>query len=119
MYYRVHEALAEKIPRPDLVVYLRASTDTLMQRIASRDRSYERNIEHAYIEQLNRAYEDFFAGHPPEERVLSLDTDHLDYVRNPDDLKWVENRLRQALKVAPFQAELPLGITPQAKPVVS
>ncbi len=38
MYYRVHEALAEKIPAPTLVVYLRATTSTLMQRIAMRDR---------------------------------------------------------------------------------
>src|SRR5512136_1797074 len=38
MYYRVHEALAEKIIPPDLVVYLKADTDVLMQRIASRDR---------------------------------------------------------------------------------
>jgi deoxyguanosine kinase len=113
MYYRVHEALAEKIPHPDLVIYLRASTDTLMQRIASRDRSYERNIERTYIQQLNRAYDDFFAGHPPEERVLSLETDHLDYVKDPNDLKWVENHLRQALKAAPFQSKLPLGITPE------
>jgi deoxyguanosine kinase len=37
MYYRVHEALAEKIPNPNLIVYLRASTDVLMQRIAQRD----------------------------------------------------------------------------------
>ena len=39
MYYKVHEALAEKIQKPDLLVYLQAATDTLMQRIAFRDRS--------------------------------------------------------------------------------
>ena len=43
MYYRVHEALAEKIPRPDMIVYLRASTDRLMHRITLRDRPYERS----------------------------------------------------------------------------
>ncbi len=62
MYYRVHEALAEKIVPPELVVYLRAETDTLMQRIAQRDRHYERNMERAYIEELNQAYENFFLG---------------------------------------------------------
>ncbi len=62
MYYRVHEALAEKIPLPDLIVYLRASTDTAMQRITLRDRSYERNMERGYIEELNQAYESFFMG---------------------------------------------------------
>src|SRR5512147_2911397 len=53
MYYRVHEALAEKIKHPDLIVYLRADTQMLMQRIAQRDRPYERNMERDYIHKLN------------------------------------------------------------------
>lgn len=110
MYYRVHEALAEKIILPDLVVYLRASTETLMQRIASRDRPYERNMETGYIGQLNQAYEDFFASHHRGSPVLLLDTNNLDYVRNLDDLRTVETRVRQSLKLSPFQAELPLNI---------
>ena len=61
MYKRVHQALAEKISLPDLLVYLSADTDVLMQRIALRDRSYERNIERSYIEELNQAYEEFFS----------------------------------------------------------
>ncbi|HBY08813.1 MAG TPA: hypothetical protein DEH22_13925, partial [Chloroflexi bacterium] len=60
IYHEVHEALGEKIPHPNLTIYLRASTEVLMQRIASRDRSYERNMEWDYIDQLNRAYEMFF-----------------------------------------------------------
>jgi deoxyguanosine kinase len=113
MYYRVHEALAEKIPLPDLIVYLRASTDTAMQRIALRDRSYERNIERAYIAEVNQAYESFFMGTrkslgEQSVPVLSLDTNNLDYVRHPESLKLVENRIRQVLKLSPFQAELPI-----------
>ena len=69
MYYRVHEALAEKIVVPDLVVYLRADTDVLMQRITLRDRPYERNMERGYIEELNQGYEHFFADH--QEAALS------------------------------------------------
>lgn len=107
-YIRVHEALAEKLPLPDLVVYLRASTDRLMQRIASRDRSYERNMERAYIDELNVAYEDFFAEGQRKAEVLTIDTNDLDYVSDPAALQWVEQRIRQALKLAPFQAELPL-----------
>jgi deoxyguanosine kinase len=108
MYYRVHDALAEKIIRPDLILYLRASTDTLMQRIAFRDRPYERNMERDYIHQLNLAYESFFSEHDQVSVVLPVDTDDLDYVRNPDSLKFVENRLRQTLRLPPFQQELPL-----------
>jgi deoxyguanosine kinase len=107
MYDRVHEALAEKIPLPDLIVYLRAGTDVLMQRIASRDRPYERNMERAYIEQLNMAYEKFFGEAHQGAMVLQVDTDQLDYVKNMDDLKAVEDRLRQTLKLSPYQQELP------------
>jgi deoxyguanosine kinase len=113
MYYRVHEALAEKIPLPDLILYLRASTDTAMQRIALRDRSYERNMERGYIAEVNQAYEMFFMGARNslgEQRVpvLAIDTNNLDYVRHPESLKLVENRIRQVLKLSPFQAELPI-----------
>jgi deoxyguanosine kinase len=113
MYYRVHDALAEKIPLPDLVAYLRADTDVLMQRIASRDRPYERNMDRDYIDQLNRAYDAFFLENQARNvagnvTVLTLDTNELDYIRRADDLKWVENRVRQALKQVPFQATFPL-----------
>jgi deoxyguanosine kinase len=113
MYHRVHEALAEKIPPPDLVVYLRADTEMLMQRIALRDRSYERYMERSYIDQLNRAYEAYFGGanlgsQPGAAPVLAIDTNHLDFVHRPDDLKLVEHRIRQALHLEPYQAELPL-----------
>jgi deoxyguanosine kinase len=109
MYYRVHDALAEKIIKPDLILYLRASTETLMQRIAFRDRPYERNMEQDYIHQLNLAYEEFFGDHHQEAMVLQIETDDLDYVRNPEALKFVENRIRQTLRLPPFQQELPLG----------
>lgn len=109
MYHRVHAALAEKIPLPNLVVYLRACTDVLMQRIALRDRPYERNMEVSYIAQLNQAYDTFFAdGRIGKIPVLVIETNDIDFVRYPEDLKRVENRVRQALKMAPFQPELPL-----------
>ncbi len=109
-YYQVHAALAEKIPPPDLIVYLQASTDTLMHRIALRDRPYERNMESSYIHQLNMAYEAHFNDHQEASPVLVINNDELDYVRDPDSLKWVENRLRQTLKLPPFQRELPLDL---------
>jgi deoxyguanosine kinase len=106
MYKRVHEALAEKIPMPNLLVYLRADTSTLMQRIALRDRSYERNMERTYIEDLNRAYEDFFSRPYDGTPILTIDTDPLDFVRYPEHLKLIENRIRETLNLTPFQAEL-------------
>ena len=110
MYFRVHEALAEKIPNPDLIVYLRADTEVLMQRIALRDRHYERDMDPDYIANLNQAYEQHFANRHPGAPVLTLDTNELNYVRYPDHLKWAENHIRQALKLHPYQPELPLNI---------
>jgi deoxyguanosine kinase len=108
MYRRVHDALAEKIPVPDLTLYLRADTEILMQRIASRDRPYERNMDWDYIDRLNQAYDAFFVNPPTEQEsmpVLVLDTNQLDYVRRAEDLKYVEQRIRQALQLPPYQPE--------------
>ncbi len=109
MYYKVHEALAEKIPLPDLIVYLRADTDVLMQRIALRDRPYERNMERGYIHQLNLAYEEFFSKPYDGTPILVIDSNPLDFVRQNEHLNMIENRIRETLKLSPFQSELPLG----------
>ena len=108
MYYKVHEALGEKIPKPDLIVYLRASTTVLMQRIASRDRPYERNMEHDYIDRLNGAYEFFFARPYDSTPVLVVDTNALNIVQNPADLKLIGNLIREKMSMSPFQPSLPL-----------
>ena len=109
MYYRVHEALAEKITRPDLIVYLRADNDVLMQRIAQRDRPYERQMDVNYIATLNQTYETHFTNYS-NGNVLTINTNQLDFVRNKEDLDWVEQRIRQALKMAPFQENLPIDL---------
>jgi len=110
MYYKVHEALAEKIVPPDLIVYLRADTDVLMQRIAFRDRPYERNIDRSYIQKLGEAYDDFFTDSLSRRSpVLLIDTNQLDFVHKGEDLNWVETRIRQTLRLPPFQTELPLS----------
>lgn len=109
MYYRVQEALAEKITPPDLFVYLRANTDTLMRRIALRDRPYERQMERAYIDMLNRSYEEFFMGTTHNAPVLVIESSELDFVNNPADFQTILNRIREALRVAPFQPQLPIS----------
>ena len=108
MYHKVHDALAEKIQKPDLLVYLQASTDTLMQRIALRDRPYERQMERSYIDELNHAYEDFFSKPFDHTPVLTIDTNDLNIVQNPEHLKMMEDRIKQSLNLPPYQQTLPL-----------
>ena len=111
MYYNVHDALAEKIPLPELIVYLRADTRVLMQRIAQRDRPYERKMEESYIATLNAAYEDFFENYFQGVPVLRIDTNELDIVSRSEALALVEQQIRHRLAEAPRQSKLPLEIS--------
>ena len=104
-YFSVHNALADKLTLPDLIVYLQAETSILMQRIAHRDRVYERNMDQGYIESLNNAYDEFYSGEQSGAPVLRINTNQLNYVANEGDLDWVENRIRQTLKVGPYQTQ--------------
>ncbi len=108
MYHRVHEALGEKIPKPDLLVYLQASTDTLMNRIALRDRPYERQMERSYIDELNQAYEEFFSKPYDHTPVLKIDSNELNIIQNTEHIKLVENKIRETLGLSPFQPSLPM-----------
>jgi len=105
MYERVHNIIATKIPSPDLVVYLRADTDVLMERIALRDRSYERAMERDYIAALGGAYDDFFA-HYTAAPVLTIDTNALDFVRRPEDLRSILDHIRAKSEAGAFQKPL-------------
>ena len=106
VYEKLHSALAEKIPKPSLLVYLRASLDTLMARIAARDRPYERGMHRDYIDSLRLAYDGFVAAYS-ECPVLAFDTDDLNIVQDPEALRSVRERIRAALSQGTFQQTLP------------
>jgi deoxyguanosine kinase len=106
VYEQLHGALAEQVILPDLVVYLQADTDVLMQRIAQRDRPYERAMDRAYIESLRQAYEKFFAGYR-DTNVLNVDTNDLNIIRRPQDFAEVAGRVRSAMEEGAFQRKLP------------
>lgn len=108
MYYKVHEALGEKVRLPDLIIYLQAETNVLMQRIAMRDRSYERNMEVGYIDALNQSYNDHFVHHYQGPPVLMIETDYLDFVKNKSDLDLIEAQIRQEISKLFKQDSLPI-----------
>ena len=93
LYDSVHRALAQQVPRPDLVIYLQASTAVLMGRIAKRDRDFERNMDREYIHKLNEAYNYFFF-HYSGSPLLVVNTDQIDFVANRRDF---ENLAREIL----------------------
>ncbi|HEB65722.1 MAG TPA: deoxynucleoside kinase [Chloroflexi bacterium] len=95
-YHALYEVLCEFLPPPDLVIYLRASVPTLLRRIAQRGRDYERTIREAYLEQLNRRYEEWISNFNlcP---VLTVPADSLDYVANAGHLDLIARKIQEKL----------------------
>ncbi len=118
-YYSVQEALAENVCRPDLAVYLKADTDTLMNRITARDWPYERNMEADYIDSLRAAYDQFFSTYSGSP-VLIIDTNAIDFVQSSEDREAIFAQIRGALGEGPRQPALPgMDTGPAAAPVVA
>ncbi len=93
LYDKVFEILDSKVSTPDLVIYLRASLETLMKRIALRDRVFERNIDKGYISSLIRAYDDFFDEYGG--KFITIDADTVDFVQNSEDLERVIEEIKK------------------------
>jgi deoxyadenosine/deoxycytidine kinase len=95
-YRELYEVLTEFLPPPDLVIYLRASVNTLMNRVLSRGRHYERQITTEYLAQLNGLYEEWIAGFSlcP---VLTVPSDDLDYVANINHLDLIVSKVQEKL----------------------
>lgn len=110
VYGNVYAALAERIPTPRLVVYLKAGVDTLMERIAVRDRPYERDMDRAYIAALHQAYETFFAGYT-QAPCLTIATDGLNIVQDASARQAVVGQIKNALSNGATQAHLPFAAT--------
>jgi deoxyguanosine kinase len=118
MYERVHAILGEQIPAPDLVVYLRAPTATLLSRIAFRDRAYERQMPSEYIESLRLAYEHFFGEYAAAD-ILTVDTEDFDFVHDTSAQTEIVARVKNALRDAAHQLPLPELLPPTESFVAS
>jgi deoxyguanosine kinase len=82
IYERLFPILERDVPPPDLVVYLQASTETLMERINRRSRTMEQDMSAEYIGALNDAYNYFFF-HYDATPLLVVDTNTTDFVAHP------------------------------------
>jgi deoxyadenosine/deoxycytidine kinase len=95
-YRELYQVLVEFLPPPDLIIYLRASLETLLSRISKRGRAYERTISVSYLSDLNELYEnwiDEFDLCP----VLIVPCDNLDYVAKPQHLALIIEKINEIL----------------------
>jgi deoxyguanosine kinase len=85
LYENVYKLLDAQMPRPDLVVYIRANVEVLIERLRKRNRDFERHISVQYLERVSSAFRDFFFYYE-ETPLLVVDTTELDFVADSDDL---------------------------------
>ena len=84
LYHKVHQHLVIDAPKPDLVIYLQAPTEVLLQRIQKRGIPSEQMIESEYLNQLNRAYTEFFHYYS-DSNLLIVNSAEIDLVANDED----------------------------------
>lgn len=92
-YKELYETIIDSLRFPDLIIYLRASTWTLISRIRKRGRDYERSISKEYLAQLNSAYEDWIKCYAVNNRVLVVDTDDLDIEKDTSRLNEILKKI--------------------------
>lgn len=102
-YWNLYKAMVQSLRQPDLVVYLKASTWTLISRIRKRGRDYEKDIDREYLAQLNIGYEKWIKKISDSWNVLVVDTDDFNIY---EDVSWLEGileEIRGRMDIAPLQ----------------
>ncbi|MFZ5876758.1 MAG: deoxynucleoside kinase [Nitrospirota bacterium] len=94
LYDQVYGLLRSRLPKPDLVIYLHAETDALMRRVKQRGREYEQDITWEYLDELSRAYNEFFFSYN-DTPLLVIQTTDIDFVKNSGDLSDLIRQIRQ------------------------
>ena len=95
-YEALYRSLSHFLPTPDLMIYVRASVDTLVERVKKRGREYEKSIRKTYLQQLNNAYEDWirnFSLCP----VLTIPSDNLDFVSMPKHMDLILKKVQEKI----------------------
>jgi deoxyadenosine/deoxycytidine kinase len=95
-YHRLFDLVVESLPRPDLLIYLKAPVPVLMNRIRKRARNMETGITADYLGLLDTFYDEWLGAFDlcP---VLTVRTDDLDFVHQPRHLETVVQRIQDKL----------------------
>ncbi len=94
LYNQLASILEQRVRKPDLVIYLQARTEVLMQRINWRGRSFEQDMDSGYLDALNGAYSYFFH-HYKDAPLLVVNTDDLDFVNVPEDFDLLFEQIKE------------------------
>ncbi|GAB3054174.1 deoxynucleoside kinase [Virgibacillus ainsalahensis] len=102
-YEQIYHILTKDMPVPNMMIYLHAGLDTILERIRKRGRDVEKNIKSSYLGQLAKDYEDYmdeFEAMHPEIPVIRINGDAYDFVRHQNDLDSIIDKVNEQLKEA-------------------
>ncbi len=106
LYKRLADLLEREVAKPDIVVYLQASLDVLMDRIRKRGREFERDMSREYIETLNEAYNYFFF-HYKDTPLIVVNTNDIDFVDSTADFEELAREIEEHEKGTAYY--VPIG----------
>ena len=92
LYDSIFDIMTGISAKPDIVIYLQATVERLMDNIRQRDRDYERNISRLYLEELCEAYNHFFY-HYNKSPLMIINTSEIDFVSNEKHLDYIEEQI--------------------------
>jgi deoxyadenosine/deoxycytidine kinase len=92
LYQQIYQSLHIQIPAPDLVIYLQATPETLLERVRERAQKYEQNMALGYLQRLTQSYNDFFY-HYDDAPVLIVNSEHLNFVQGEEDFNLLLERI--------------------------
>jgi deoxyguanosine kinase len=85
LYDQIYSLLSNKVPKPDLVIFLQASTDILRSRVEKRGREYEAFMDPSYLDSVNKSFNNYFFYYA-ETPLLVINTNEIDFVDKKCDL---------------------------------
>ena len=106
IYNRLWDVLVEDVPKPDLVIYLQASLDTIGKRIKTKSKAAEKAATTSYLKEVSEAYSHYFYRYD-ETPLLVVNTDGIDFVHNTEHFEALVDQVRAARKGTQYY--VPLG----------
>jgi deoxyguanosine kinase len=97
LYEKIFQLLEGRLPTPDLVIFLQARPEVLLQRIKSRNIPYEKEIELEYLKRLTEAYNYYFF-HYDQSPLLVVNTSEIDFVKRKEDLDQLLREIKKMRK---------------------
>ena len=94
-YCELFSTMTSFLSKPDLIVYLRATTDTLLSRISSRGREFEKTINPEYLHMLNIAYEHWIDRAKTEQNILIVETDKINVFKDKKKLRNILDTIQE------------------------